>query len=156
MKPFRFTLEAVRTLRQRQEQLAMEQYAQLLAARQQILLRLDTIQMELQDCWRQLGRQLAQSCPASQAAQAHDYQRLLAQRRDEAIEALGAAERRVHAALQVMLAARQQREIVDKSCDKQKAHHLRHQSRREQKLMDDLAGRRSGAHLLLESNEVAP
>ena len=32
MKPFHFTLEAVRTLRQRQEQDAMEQYAQALLA----------------------------------------------------------------------------------------------------------------------------
>ena len=39
------------------------------------------------------------------------------------IAALGVAERRVNAALQAMLAARQQREIVDKSCEKQKARH---------------------------------
>jgi len=31
---------------------------------------------------------------------------------------------------------------VDKSCEKQKARHLREQFRAEQKLLDDLAGRR--------------
>jgi flagellar export protein FliJ len=137
MKPFHFTLEAVRTLRQRQEQNAMEQYAQTLLTRQQTLDRLDAIQRG----------QLARGCTASQAAQTHDYHRALAKRRDEAIVALGLAERRVNAALQTMLTARQQREIVDKCCEKQKARHLREQFRAEQKLLDDLAGRRSPSSL---------
>jgi len=47
MKSFRFTLEAVRTLRQRQEQAAMEQYAQALLARQQAVAKLEALQHEL-------------------------------------------------------------------------------------------------------------
>ena len=155
MKPFRFTLEAVRTLRQRQEQLAMEQYAQVLAARQQVLVRLDAIQAELNESWHLWRLQLAQSCPASQAAQAHDYQRALSQRRDQAISDLGVAERRVQAALQAMLAARQQTEIVDKSFENQKARHSREEFRHEQKIMDDLAGRRGSPHVFLDSDEAA-
>lgn len=147
MKPFHFTLEAVRTLRQRQEQNAMEQYAQTLLTRQQTLDRLDAIQRELNEGWQELRGQLARGCTASQAAQAHDYHRALAKRRDEAIVALGLAERRVNAALQKMLTARQQREIVDKCCENQKAAHLREQFRAEQKLLDDLAGRRSPSSL---------
>ena len=147
MKPFHFTLEAVRTLRQRQEQNAMEQYAQTLLTRQQTLDRLDAIQRELNEGWQELRGQLARGCTASQAAQTHDYHRALAKRRDEAIVALGLAERRVNAALQTMLTARQQREIVDKCCENQKAAHLREQFRAEQKLLDDLAGRRSPSSL---------
>ncbi|HUD49571.1 MAG TPA: flagellar export protein FliJ [Candidatus Baltobacteraceae bacterium] len=143
MKPFRFTLEAVRTLRQRHEQNAMELFAQALLARQQTLDRLEAIRRELTEGWQELRGQLAKGCTASQAAHAHDYHRTLAKRRDETIVALGVAERRVNAALQAMLAARQQREIVDKSCERQKARHLREQFRAEQKLLDDLAGRRS-------------
>jgi flagellar export protein FliJ len=142
MKPFHFTLEAVRTLRRRQEQNAMETYARTLLTRQQTLDRLDAIKRELNNGWQELRAQLAKGCTASQAAQAHDYHRSLAKRRDEAIMALGVAERRVNAALQSMLAARQQREIVDKSCEKQLAVHRREQFRAEQKLLDDLAGRR--------------
>jgi flagellar export protein FliJ len=148
MKPFHFTLEAVRTVRQRQEQVAMEQYAQALVNRQQAADRLDAIQDELNECWRELRGKLAQGCTASTAVRAYDYQRLMVRRRDEAIAGLGVAERRVNAALQTMLAARQQREIVDMSCDKQKAQYAREQFRTEQKLMDDLAGRRSSMHLL--------
>ncbi|HZQ48493.1 MAG TPA: flagellar export protein FliJ [Verrucomicrobiae bacterium] len=147
MKPFHFTLEAVRTLRQRQEQNAMEQYAQALLARRQILDRLNAVEQDLNAGWQELRGQLAKGCPASQAAQAHDYHRALGKRRDEAIAALGIAERRVNAALQAMLTARQQREIVDKSCEKQKARHLREQFQAEQKLLDDLAGRRTASSL---------
>jgi flagellar export protein FliJ len=143
MKPFRFTLEAVRTLRQRQEQNATERYVQALLTRQQALDLLDGLQRELNEGWQELRVQLAKGCSASHAAQAHDYHRALAKRRDEASEALGIAERRVNATLQTMLSARQQREIVDKSCEKQKARHLRDQLREEQKRLDDLAGRRS-------------
>ena len=121
----------------------MEQYAQALLVRQQTLDRLDAIQRELNAGWQELRGQLAKGCAASHAAQAHDYHRALGKRRDEAIVALGVAERRVNAALQTMLTARQQREIVDKSCEKQKARHVREQFRTEQKLLDELAGRRT-------------
>ncbi|HZM01859.1 MAG TPA: flagellar export protein FliJ [Candidatus Saccharimonadales bacterium] len=147
MKTFHFTLEAVRTLRQRQEQNAMEQYAQSLLARQQAMDRLAAVEHELSLCWEELRGHLAKGCVASKAAQAHDYQRSLARSRDELAAALGAAERRVNAALQCMLIARQQREIVDKCSDKQKALHQHGVARGEQKFMDDLGGRRNNAIL---------
>jgi flagellar protein FliJ len=152
MKPFHFTLEAVRTLRQRQEQKAMEQYAQALVVRQQALARLDAIKEEINESFRELSSQLAKGCAAAKVAQANEYHRALGKRRDEAIQALGVAERRVNAGLQMMLAARQQREIVEKSREKQKAAYVREQFRAEQKLLDDLAGRRIGAQALLNPN----
>jgi flagellar export protein FliJ len=142
MKAFHFTLEAVRTLRQRQEQKAMELYAQALLARRQALERLDAAQNRLDAAFQELRGQLAAGCAASEAAQAHEYHRSLAKRRDECTLALGAAERRVNSALQAMLAARQQREIADKYFDKQKIHHGREVARADQKMLDDLAGRR--------------
>jgi flagellar FliJ protein len=152
MKPFHFTLEAVRTLRQRQEQVAMEKYAQALHTRQEAANKVDAIQRQLSDGWQELRGQMATGCTASQVAQAQDYHRALSKRRDEAAAALGVAERRVNAALQTMLNARQQREIVDKSREKQKARHLREQFRAEQKILDDLAGRRLSVQPLLEPN----
>ena len=147
MKSFHFTLEAVLTLRQRQEQKALELYAQALLARQQALERLEAAQHRLNTAFEELRAQLAAGCTASAAAQAHEYQRSLAKRRDECTLALGAAERRVNAALQGMLAARQQREIVDKCFEKQKSRHGRETARAEQKLLDDLAGRRANSIL---------
>ena len=132
----------------------MEQYAQALANRQQAAERLEAIQGELNGCWGELRGKLAEGCSASTAAQAYEYQRLLARRRDEAIGGLSVSERRVNAALQTMLGARQQREIVDMSRDKQKLQYQREQFRAEQKLMDDLAGRRSSVHLLFDPTEA--
>jgi flagellar export protein FliJ len=154
MKPFHFTLEAVRTLRQRQEQNAMEQYARALLTRRQAVEKLDGIQRELNDGWKDLRGQLAKGCAASQAAQAHEYHRSVVKRREDAITALGLAERRVNAALQAMLTARQQRKIVDKSCEKQKAQYLREQFRAEQKLLDDLGSRRPQSSLCWAANEA--
>lgn len=132
----------------------MEQYAQALLNRQLAAERLNLIQGELDACWKELRGQMAQGCAASTIIQAHDYHRVVTRRRDEAIAAMGVAERRVNAAMQAMLTARQQREIVDKSREKQKAHYHREQFLAEQKLMDDLAGRRSGINFLLDSTEA--
>lgn len=132
----------------------MEQYAQALLNRQLAADRLSALQDELDECWKELRGHMARGCSASTVMQAHDYHRVVTRRRDEAIAGLGVAERRVNAAMQTMLAARQQREIVDKSCEKQKTHYQREQFRNEQKLMDDLAGRRSSVHFLLDSKEA--
>jgi flagellar export protein FliJ len=142
MKQFHFTLESVRTLRQRQEQDAMDQYARTLLARRQAVDRLEAVQQKLKAGWQELRQLLARGCEASNAARMHEYHRSLEKRRDDLITALGVAERRVNVALQAMLTARREREIVDKFFDKQKARHQREQVRVEQKFLDDLAGRR--------------
>jgi flagellar export protein FliJ len=154
MKSFHFTLEAVGTLRQRQEQKAMEQYAQSLIARRQALDRLKAAEGELSACWQEWRDRFAGGCTAVEAAQAHAYQRSLAQRRDECTLALETAERRVNASLQNMLQARRQREIVDKCYDRQKARHQREQARGEQKFLDDLASHRGNSILAWNSAET--
>ena len=147
MKKFHFTLEAVRIVRQRQEQEAMERYAQALLARRQAVDRLDAVQREINAAWQELRAMLAKSCPASRVAQAHAYHQSLEKRRNECAAELGAAERRVNLAFQAMLLARRQREIVDKCFDKQKVRYQREQLREEQKFTDDLGGRRGSSIL---------
>jgi flagellar export protein FliJ len=147
MKTFQFTLEAVRIVRQRNEQDAMERYAHALLARRQATDRLETVQREIDAGWQELRALLARGCAASLAAQAHVYQQSLEKRRNECAAELGLAERRVNLALQAMLHARQQREIVDKCFEKQKARHQREHLRAEQKFIDDLAGRRGSSIL---------
>lgn len=145
MKKFEFTLEAVRVVRQRQEQEALEQYARSLLARRQAVERLDAVQAQLNAGWQELRDLLAQGCPAQKAAQMQNYHRVLETRRHESVAALGVAERRVNAAMNAMLAARRQREIVDNCFDKQKARHQREQQREEQKFLDELGGRRAAS-----------
>jgi flagellar export protein FliJ len=142
MKAFHFTLEAVRTVRERAEQAAMEQYAQALVAREQASQRLNAAQDKLKAVGQEIRVLLAGGCAASKVAQAHDCHRSLQQKLNECVAALGLAECQVNVALNAMLAARRQREIVDKFYDQQKTRHRREQLRGEQKVLDDLAGRR--------------
>jgi flagellar export protein FliJ len=142
MKAFRFTLEAVRTLRQRQEHQALEQYAQALVARQQALGLLEAIEERIGLDFARMRQLLAGGCDAGQAAQAHSYHRSLEKRREDGLAALGLAERRVNATCQAMLAARQRREMVDVYRDKQRAAHQRLEWREEQKIQDEFGLRR--------------
>jgi len=142
MKAFHFTLEAVRVVRQRQEQVALDNYARTLVVRQQAVDRLEAVQRQMNSCWQDLRDLLARGCAAGKAAQAQTYLRALERRRDEHVAALGLAERQVNAAMAAMLTARQQREIVDKGYERQKTRYVREQLRGEQKFLDDLASRR--------------
>lgn len=153
MKSFRFTLEALRTLRQRQEQKAMERYAKMLLARRQTFDALDAAHRELSACWQEWREKMAAGCTAADGTKAQEAQRVLSQRRDECAHALQTAERRVNAALQAMLLARRQREIVDKYCEQQKARHRRELARGDQKFLDDIAGRRGNSLLSWKAAE---
>jgi flagellar export protein FliJ len=142
MKAFRFTLEAVRTLRQRQEQQALETYARALLSRQQMLELLKEMDQRIGRDFVQMRQLLAGRCTAAQAAQAQNFHSSLEKKRDDCVAALGQAERRVNAASQAMLAARQQREMVDVYRGKQQAAHQRLELREEQKILDEFAIRR--------------
>jgi flagellar export protein FliJ len=142
MKAFRFTLEAVRTLRQRHEQEALEFYARALLARQQVLDLLADIDHRIGRDFVQMRQLLAGPCTAAQASQAQAFHASLEKQRDECLVTLGQAERRVNAASQAMLVARQQREMVDVYREKQLAAHDRLGLREEQKILDEFAIRR--------------
>jgi flagellar FliJ protein len=146
MKRFRFTLEAVRTVRQQQEQKAMEGYAASLMARQQALRQLEEAERELDNDYHDLRLRMEKGCDAATASHAISRQRELVKKRDAYTDALSVAERRLNISHQKMLEARQQREVTDKFYDNQKQKFLREEIRVEQKLLDELAGRRAVSH----------
>jgi flagellar export protein FliJ len=154
MKAFRFTLEAVRTVRQRQEHETQEQYAQALLARRQALARLEQAQAELEEARQEWRGKLSAGVSAVHASQAHTHRSSIEKRCEECATLLGAAERRVNAAFQAMLTARRQREIVDKVFARQKARHAREMTRLEQKMLDELAGRRVSSILSWNPGEA--
>lgn len=120
----------------------MDQYAQSLAARALVQERLAAVQRDLESCWSEARARLLGGCAATDMAQAHSYQQSLALRQEAEKNALALAQQRVDVALEAMLHARRQREIVDKFFEKQKALHRRELAVGEQKFLDDLAGRR--------------
>jgi flagellar export protein FliJ len=143
MKRFHFTLQAVRTLRQRQEHAALEQYAH-------------TAQREIDAGWRELRDMLGQGCVAASAVRAQEYHTVLAARRDQCAAALAVADRRMTAAMTAMTQARQQREIVEAHFTKQKTRHERQVIQNEQKMLDDLASRRGHSILSWNPTEAMP
>jgi len=142
MKAFRFTLEAVRTLRQRQEREALEDYIRALLDRQQVLQLLEAVDQSIARDFAQMRQLRAGGCTGAQAAQAQNYHCSLEMMRDNRLADLGDAERRVNEASKAMLVARRQREMVEVYREKQQAVHQRLEWREEQKIMDEFAIRR--------------
>src|SRR5436309_4418647 len=143
MKPFRFTLEAVATIRQRREREMLETYAQSLLVRRRAWDRLAAIQHDLEAAWSRTRQELAKGCSASMMSQLREYNRLLEEERNRCETALRQAERAVNQALQRMLAARQQREAVDRFRCQQRARYDRELNRETQKFLDELSTQRA-------------
>lgn len=155
MKAFRFTLKAVETVRQRQEQQAMETYVRALLSRQQVLDRLEAARERIRLNQQEMNRLLGGGCAASDLAHAGVYERALEKQHTELVVALSLEERRLQAAFQAMLAARRRRKMVESFRLKQHARHQRAEWREEQKLADDLASRRGRSILAWNPQEAA-
>ncbi|MCI0535276.1 MAG: flagellar FliJ family protein [Verrucomicrobiales bacterium] len=157
MKPFHFTLAAVLTVRQSTENAALKTYAEALLARKSAFARVAALHHELGEHWTQIRLALATQCAGAKIDQLRRYVSSLEEElvRREAV--LSQAEREVSAALQKMLAARQQRQAVETFRDNQRAQYERDLMREEQKFLDDLARRpmASGASWKTTEGELA-
>lgn len=143
MKRFEFRLQAVLTLRQRAEQEALECYGLALRELEAASLQLQQHDMELCDTRRRWLNEMADGCPAVRAAQTLAYCHVLEDRRNLAEHEVQSAEARLAEASQRMLAARQQREAVENLLHQQLSAHEALVRFEEQKMLDDLVGRRS-------------
>ncbi len=139
MKKFRFTLDSVQILRQRQEQEATAKYAQALSNQKQAAFRLENSQQNLGIHRQEWRSQLAAGCTALAAAQAQGFHHSLEQQVEEGINALRIEEIRVNGALLELRESKRLSEIVDKFFEKQLKRHDYDCSVEEQKFMDDLA-----------------
>jgi len=143
MKPFRFTLEAVSTIRKRAERETLEAYAQSLLLRGRALERRQAIQRGLEAAWTRTRQESAKGCSASTISQLQGYTRLLEEECARCQAALQQAVRAVNQSLQRMLAARQQREVVDTFRRHQRARYDLEFGRETQKFLDELTSRKS-------------
>ncbi len=139
MKPFRFKLQAVHTLRVRQERDTMQKYAEALLQRKLAMEKVNAIGREIAAAWTELRTELAEGCAAARILRMQAFCTSLEVRRTEANVVLQGAERAVNQAMQRMLAARQQREVVDKYQEGERSRYDRELQRLEQKELDELA-----------------
>lgn len=153
MKRFRFTLQALLTVRQRQEQVAMERYAAALQAQRRAAELLQSAEGEWVAAVRQVREEMARGTVADRLRQLGDHFQVLTRHRDEAADRAAAADRAVPPALREMLEARRRREAVEEFQTKQRLRHQRESLRHEGKQLDELAQRRSFGCLAWRGNE---
>lgn len=144
MRRFRSTLQALLTVRQRQERLAMERYSEALQARQRAATALAAADQERFQASDSLKQRLSGGICAADAMKEQAHYRILESRRDAAQQALTLAENGIAPALKAMIHARHQREAVEECITRQRERHARDQLHQERKLLDELALRRAG------------
>ena len=147
MKPFKFTLEAVRTLRNRQEKNALEQYGKAVQAREQALAFLWKTREEMEKIFQE-RLDLSDGAPASTLAHLEKWTGEVAAREKECLQNVQLASLRVETTWQDLMLARQEREIVEKYLDRQRERYDRALDREEQKTLDELASRQGALNPL--------
>lgn len=147
MKRFRSRVTALRELRQRREDEALQVHARALRNRKAAEDRLQACLGALVQHQRDVQADLLHGCPASRLAQQDGYRVMLEQRCQESRQQVTEAAAATEASLQALLRTRRDREVVEKFCAKELADHQREQLREDQKNLDEMALRRRVADL---------
>lgn len=138
MKRFRFPLEAVMTLRQRQEQRALEEYGCAVRAHAEAVEQLAAAQAELDRAWDQWRVRMAAGGDAGELIKLDAWRQAVDLRRQSCVGTANQAAQFRTAALNRWLAARRQREATDKLLERLRLQHAQQTRREEQKILDDL------------------
>lgn len=141
MKRFRFSLQAVRVLREREERSAREYFAHAVQARQNASLAVENSRSELDAGRRELLalQTKGASIGAIRWSLAHcgEREQQLLQNRNT----LASAERQATDAWNKLLDARRQLDVVEKFYDRRREDYDRELRREEQKQLDEMSGR---------------
>jgi flagellar FliJ protein len=139
MKPFHFSLQSLRILREQQERSAQQQYAAALRACEEAAARVQAASAELTACWTKLRDKMAAGVAGLELLRARAWCNVLELRLKERAADLEQARLAVDAAWKAMLQATRNREALDRYRDKRRAAHDRQAQREEQKNLDELA-----------------
>ena len=156
MKHFRFTLQALLTVRQRAERDALEFYASELHARQQTLDALADSENDLAIAWSELRTQMIEGGPIAGLVQRQGHCHHLSEIRERCVTAVTRAEDAANLALLAVVAARQNREVVEKLLEHQRKNYHRECNREEQKILDELAHRAGPATVFTDHLKPDP
>lgn len=139
MRKFRFSLQAVFTVLQQREQVALEAYAGALAVRQRAVEKLSDAQRQCLEAWDFNRQRVVSGAPAALVMQAGQFCVLAKELQERRAEAVRCAQQAVDGTLGTLLEARRSREAVDKFRARQQERYNREIQRQEQKTIDDLA-----------------
>jgi flagellar export protein FliJ len=139
MKPFRFTLKAVQTVRANTERKALEAFALAQAEVERIAARKRTIDGEIDVLLAARVDVLKRPASADDIQRMQQGVRALRFQQQQCAAEMQNAKTIVDLKSRALLDARQKREVVDKIHDKQRAKHHAHMAQIEQKTLDDFA-----------------
>jgi flagellar export protein FliJ len=139
MKPFRFPLQAVLTVRMDRETKALEAFALAQAEFEKIVARFRQIQKEIEDVFDCRRAALKATANSEDVQQMQQGLRALQETSQRCKTQLERAQAILDEKSKSLLAARQEREIVEKVHQRQLARHRLQAARQEQRVLDDLA-----------------
>ncbi|MGH7971750.1 MAG: flagellar export protein FliJ, partial [Limisphaerales bacterium] len=139
MKPFRFSLQPLRSIREHKEQAARAAYANCLRACEEAAARMQAASAELTASWTKLSGELAAGTTGIALLRARAWCNVLELRVKERAASLEEARHAIDSAWHDLLLATREREAIDRLHDKRLEAHNRLAAREEQKTLDELA-----------------
>jgi len=143
MKPFRFPLQVLRTLREQKEQAAQQHFAKALAASEAAAKRMHDNVRELEACWDLIKSSIQSAASGAEIARLRDFEGLLEQRHVELEGEWRVAATATEQAAAEMRAAMRDRKALEQLYERRRRAHELGVAREEQKALDELAGRNS-------------
>ena len=138
MKPFRFPLQPILSLKEQAEQTSREHYAATLRACEQAAARVQQASQELTECWAGLCQKLAGGLPSGELLRARAWCNVLELRVKERAAALEQARHAVDAVWQELMRATREREGLDRLQERRRAAYNRAVQSAGQKELDEL------------------
>lgn len=139
MKAFRFSLQSIRVIRERKEQVAQKKYVEAMRAHEVAAGNLHLASEELAAGWALLCRELHDGATAANLHRSRSWCNVLEQRQKECAALVQTAQRALDFASHELMLARRDREALDRYHDKCRLAHDRKMQREEQKQLDELA-----------------
>jgi flagellar export protein FliJ len=139
MKPFRFPLQPILSLKQQAEQSARERYAATLRACEEAAARVQQASVELTECWTAFCQKLAEGVASGELLRARAWCNVLELRVKERASALEKARHAVDAVWQELMFTTREREGLDRLQERRRLAYKRSVLAAEQKELDELA-----------------
>jgi len=138
MKPFHFSLQSLRVLREQKERVAQKRYVEALRASDEAAGRLDASTRELAAAWTLLCEEVVHGITVAKLCQTRAWCGALERRGVELAAALKSAQQAAQKAWREMALATRDRKVLDQLRDKSRRAYDRAAQRDEQKQLDEM------------------
>lgn len=139
MKPFRFSLQPIRVLREQREQTAQQRYAEALRACEMAAARVRSASEGLDRAWTALHKDLASGVTGTQLLRSRAWCNVLEQRLRDRTREMEQARLSTDALWHELMGATREREALDSFHDKSRRAYDREFQRAEQNALDEMA-----------------